>query len=111
MILIFTIMMKYYHWVIEQDTKLKVVLWKVTQIPFKLIAGVFFVLDILYNYVLSIWMMDVPVAWDETVSWRMDRYIDNLSDSNRLIDKWRVGFAKGLCKILSFSDPGHCGGI
>jgi hypothetical protein len=106
MVFVFTIMMLYYNKV-DKDG----LLWKVTEYPWKAIAAVFFVLDILYNYVMTIWMLDVPATWDEPVSYRMDRYIAQYKDSNNLLNKWRYGFAKGLCTVLSYSDPKHCGGI
>lgn len=108
MVLIFTVMMKYHHWV-DKDR----ILWKVTKYPFTAIAVVFFIADIIYNWYSTIIFLDKPASYDETLSYRMDRYIkayknkDNLS----LIEKWRYGFAKVLCKVLSYSDPKHCGGI
>lgn len=108
MVLLFTVMMWYYHWV-DKDG----MLWKVTEWPWKIIAGLFFVVDIIYNWYSALTFFDKPASYDETLSYRMDRYIkayknkDNLS----LIEKWRYGFAKVLCKVLSYSDPKHCGGI
>lgn len=95
MVLIFTVMMKYYHWVNKDG-----LLWKITEYPFKAIAFVIFVLDILYNWVMSIWMLDQPAVWDETVSNRMSRYIKTESG-------FRLVFAKLMRKILNYSDPGH----
>ena len=95
MIVIFTLMMKYFHWV-DKDG----LLWKITEWPWKAVAAIFFVLDILYNWVMSIWMLDLPAAWDETVSYRMSRYIKTESG-------FRLAFAKLMRKVLNFSDPGH----
>lgn len=95
MVLIFTVMMKYYHWVNKDG-----LLWKITKYPFKAIALVIFVLDILYNWVMTIWMLDLPAVWDETVSYRMSRYI-------KAENGFRLAFAKLMRKILNYSDPGH----
>lgn len=106
MVLVFTVMMKYYHWVDKES-----MLWKITQYPFKAIAVAFFVVDIIYNWYSTITFLDKPASYDETVSYRMSRYIRDYKDSSRLIDKWRYYFAIGLCTVLSWSDPKHCGGI
>lgn len=55
MIIVFTVMMGFYHWV-DKDG----LLWKLTKWPFKIIAGIFFVLDILYNLVMTIYFLDLP---------------------------------------------------
>jgi len=95
MVIIFTLMMKYYHWV-DKDR----LLWKITEWPWKAIAAVFFVLDILYNWVMSIYMLDPPKVWDETVTYRMARYLKEEKG-------FKLAFAKMMRKVLNYSDPGH----
>jgi len=95
MIIIFTLMMKYYHWVYKGGF-----LWKITQWPWKAIAAVFFVLDIIYNWVMSVYMLDLPKTWDETVTYRMARYLKTEKG-------FKLAFAKMMRKILNYSDPGH----
>jgi len=107
MIILFTVMMKYFHWVDQEG-----MLWKITQYPWKLIAGLFFLADIIYNWYSTLTFLDKPATWDETVSWRMDRYIAKYKDNRpKLIHKWRYYFAIGTCTVLSWSDPKHCGKI
>lgn len=95
MIIIFTIMMKYYNWV-DKDG----LLWKLTGLIWKGIAGIFFVLDIIYNWVMSIYFLDPPKVWDETVTYRMARYLETESG-------FKLAFAKIMRKILNYSDPAH----
>jgi len=99
MVIIFTIMMKYYNWVIEQDTKFKIILWNITEWPFKAFAAIFFVLDIMYNWVMSLYSFELPSVWDETVSNRLKRWIK--------MDGVKKSFARLMQRILNFSDPGH----
>lgn len=94
MIVVFTVMMKYYHWV-DKDS----LLWKITKWPFKAIVIIFFVLDILYNYVMTIYFLDLPAKWDETVTNRMARYLKQ-SGIKR-------AFARMMRKLLNYSDPNH----
>jgi hypothetical protein len=89
MVIIFTVMMKYYHF---KNGKVGVI--------FKGFAGIFFVLDIVYDYMLTPVMLDLPATVDETVSHRCNRYIDSGN-------AWQKGFAKIMRAILNFSDPGH----
>lgn len=95
MIIIFTVMMKYYHWV-DKDG----LLWKATKWPFKIIAGLFFVADILYDWVMAIYFLDLPAVWDETVTNRMARYLKTESG-------FKLAFAKVMKRILNYSDPDH----
>ena len=89
MILIFTVMMKYYHW------KKKDVgpIWKT-------IAGIFFVADIIYNWAMTLYFFDKPRVWDETVTNRMARYLKEETG-------FKLGFAKVMRKLLNYSDPDH----
>jgi len=108
MVLIFTVMM-FIHNKLDHDG----IIWKIIEWPWKFIAVLFFLSDIIYNWNSTITFMDKPASYDETISNRMHRYIlvykdkDNLS----LIEKWRYKFAIGLCTVLSWSDPKHCGNI
>jgi len=95
MVIIFTIMMKYYHWVDKGST-----LWKIIKWPWKIVAGIFFILDILYNYVMSIWMWDLPASLGETVTYRLARYLKTETG-------FKLAFAKMMRKVLNYSDPGH----
>lgn len=95
MVIIFTIMMKYYHWVDKEGR-----LWKVTEVPWQAIAAVFFVLDIIYNWVMALYLADLPRVWDETVTNRMARYL-------RTEKGFKLAFAKLMRKVLNYSDPGH----
>ena len=113
MVLIFTVMMKYRNWVITEDTRLKKILWTVTKPFWYAIAVVFFIVDIIYNWYSTITFLDKPLSYDETLSYRMDRYVLLYKDRNdlSLVEKWRYFFAKNLCKVLGWSDPKHCGGL
>jgi len=108
MLVIFTLMMWYYNWVDKES-----MLWKVTKFIWYPIAGIFAVIDVVYNWYSWITFKDKPAVWDETFSYRMDRYIKQYCNKINLtlLEKWRYYFAIGLCKVLSFSDPKHCGGI
>ena len=108
MVLIFTVMMKYYNYVDKNGTQ-----WKIVKFIWYPIAAAFAVVDVVYNWYSWFTFKDKPAAWDETVSYRMDRYIKLYQDKVNLtlLEKWRYYFALGLCKVLSFSDPGHCGEI
>lgn len=95
MVIVFTVMVKYYHWVDKESP-----LWKVTEYPFKLIAGIFLILDVLYNYVMGLYLWDKPAKWDETVTNRMARYLKNETG-------FKLTFAKFMRRVLNYSDPGH----
>jgi len=100
MIVIFTLMMLYYNWVDKNSS-----LWKITEWPWKFIAAIFFVVDIIYNHYSTICFLDKAATWDETFTYRMKRYIKLEPDT--LINKWRYYFAYAMRFILNFSDPGH----
>jgi len=79
--------------------------WKVAEWPWKAVAAVFFVVDIIYNQYSTIYFFDKAATWDETFTYRMKRYIKLEPDT--LANKWRYGFAWVMQKLLGFSDPGH----
>jgi len=108
MVLIFTLMMKFYNQVDKEGD-----IWLIVEWPWKAVAVVFFVVDIIYNWYSTLTFWDKPASYDETFSWRMDRYITAYKgkDNLTLLEKWRYYFAIGTCKVLSWSDPKHCGGI
>lgn len=89
MILIFTVMMTYYH---KKNGDVGFI-WKT-------IAGIFFVADIVYNWVMSIYFFDLPAVWDETVTNRMARYLKEEKG-------FKLGFAKVMRRLLNYSDPEH----
>jgi len=95
MLFIFTFMMKYYHWVNKDG-----LLWKVTKPFWYIAAGVFFVADIIYNWYLTFVFLDLQEAWDETVTYRMARYLKTQKG-------FKLAFAKLMRKVLNYSDPGH----
>ncbi len=95
MLLIFTVMMKYYHYKKGNTGSL-----------FKVLAGIFYLVDILYNWLSTVYFLDLPAKYDETVSLRCTRYIkDGLG--NNPIAWFRYGFARVIQYITEFSDPGH----
>ncbi|MBW1853209.1 MAG: hypothetical protein JRJ00_00760 [Deltaproteobacteria bacterium] len=108
MVLLFTIMMKYYNWVDKESKQ-----WMVTKLVWYPIAVVFAIADVIYNWYSSITYWDKPAAWDETVSYRADRYVLLYKDKANLsrLEKWRFYSSVGLCFVLGFSDPSHCGGL
>jgi len=108
MVGIFTLMMHYRNWVDKESTQ-----WKVVKPFWYTVAGLFAAVDIIYNWFLSLLFWDKPAVWDETVSYRMDRYIEQYkskTDSN-WSEKGRYYFAVALCTVLSWSAPKHCGNI
>ena len=108
MVLLFTVMMKYYNYVDKDSTQ-----WRVVKLVWYPIAVVFALSDVIYNWYSSVTFWDKPATFNETVSYRMDRYIKQYKNRLALtwLEKWRYYFALGLCKVLSFSDPKHCGDI
>lgn len=107
MVFFFSLMMKFYNQVDKDGT-----IWMIVEWPWKAVAVVFFIVDVIYNWYSAITFWDKAATWDETFSWRMDRYITKYKDDRpKLIHKWRYYFAVGTCKVLSWSDPKHCGGI
>ena len=100
MLLIFTAMMLFYNRV-DKDG----LVWKVAEWPWKAVAAIFFVVDIIYNHYSTLYFFDKAAAWDETFSYRMKRYITLKPDTP--INKWRYYFAVVMQKILNFSDSGH----
>lgn len=95
MLVIFTLMMKYYHW---REGKLT---W-VEKIPY----AIFYVVDILYNWFSTIYFLDLPAKWDETITYRCKRYVKIELTTNPIT--WlRYYFAKTIQYITNLSDPGH----
>jgi len=95
MLVIFTIMMKYYH---AKNKKVGLI--------FKILASIFYVVDVLYNYVVSFYFLDLPAKWDETISLRCTRYI-KAGRGNNPVTWFRYGFAKVIQFVTEFGDPGH----
>ena len=81
--------------------------WKTFEWPWKAVAAVFFVLDVIYNWYSTITFLDKPAAWNETLTYRMARYIKN-EKRDTLLSKWRYNFAIVICTITSWTDPNHC---
>jgi len=108
MLLIFHFMMKYYNRVDKESVE-----WKIVRLIWYPVAGVFFVSDIIYNWYSTLTFCDKFATWDETISYRMSRYIKQYKkkDNLTLLEKWRFFFAIKLCTFLGKSDPKHCGGL
>ena len=72
-------------------------------------AFAFIVIDILYNYQMSIIVWEKPGHWRETISERHGRYLTTieLGTATRL-NKWRYAWAKFWCKILDAVGKDHC---
>lgn len=72
-------------------------------------AFVFIVVDILYNYQMSIIVWELPKHWRETVSERHGRYLTTIHPLGATgLNKWRYGWAHFWCKILDAVDENHC---
>ena len=95
MLFIFTIMMMYYH---QKQGKVGII--------FKIFAGIFYVVDILYNWLSSIYFLDLPAKYDETISLRCTRYV-KAGQGGNIITAFRYGFAKVIQYVTEYSDPGH----
>ena len=102
MLLIFSVMMWFYNRV-DKDG----MLWKIAEWPWKIIAAVFFVADVVYNWYCTVTFLDKPAAWNETVTYRMRRYIKT-EKQDTVLSKWRYQFARVICIITSWTDPDHC---
>lgn len=101
MVFAFTVIMRGYHALRHKSV------WRALRWPWYVVASVFLVLDIAYNYILTVWILELPRSPLETVTERVSRYKADLMPITRL-EKWRHGFAVRLCKILDMGDPGHC---
>lgn len=76
----------------------------------RLALGVFVFADWLMNVTyISLVTLELPKSKYELVTARFIRYNLELADSSTLINKWRYLFMYVNCRILSLSDPGHCG--
>jgi len=69
----------------------------------EVLAIPFIICDVILNWYITLLMVDLPDHWDETVSQRLGRYMFDESPFT-----WRGRFAAFFCKILDYSDPGHC---
>ena len=73
-------------------------------------AAPFLLQDVLLNYVLSIIFLDTPAGAFETISMRLQRYLNeyrNKTDRSRM-ETVRYRTAKSICKHLHKHDPYHC---
>lgn len=93
----FLVGMTFYHRVDKDGMT-----WKILKYPFYAFAGLFYVMDIVYNYAIAPLFWDMPDRRLETVSERMGRYL-LLPD-----ESLRFRFAYFACGVLNKADPNHC---
>ena len=76
----------------------------------KALAAIFIVIDVLFNYQLTLLMLDLPHDWKETTTYRLKRYRVFLGGTGKRtwIEKWRLMWANWACPILNKYDEGHC---
>lgn len=77
---------------------------------FKLPAGIFFVLDIVFNYELTILFLDLPANPTETITNRLIRY---KTIKQKRLASYRYSMAVFFCNILNrmarrVEPEGHC---
>lgn len=96
MLVIFTIMMKYKSWRGEKNFTLA------EKIPY----GIFTIIDVIYNWTVTLPFWDKPANWKETISLRCTRYV-KAGMTNNPITWFRYGFAKVIQFVTEFSDKGH----